>query len=78
MRSMASVTRSHFGCWVFCISFCYFREPDQTDFKEVYLPAAVSHDVLAENTRTLEEQMASLRLVGLGPVMVIIRKKERY
>jgi len=43
------------------------KELDQTLFKETYLPAAVSPDVLAENTRTTEEQMASLRLVDLGP-----------
>jgi ATP-dependent DNA helicase RecG len=43
------------------------KELDQTLFREVYLPAAVSAEVLAENSRTLEEQMASLRLVDLGP-----------
>ena len=45
-------------------------ELDQTLFREIYLPAAVSPDVLAENSRTLEEQMASLRLVDLGPPVV--------
>ncbi|MBI5589147.1 MAG: putative DNA binding domain-containing protein [Deltaproteobacteria bacterium] len=46
------------------------KELDQTLFKETYLPAAVSPDILAENTRTTEEQMASLRLVDLGPPSV--------
>lgn len=45
-------------------------ELDQTLFREIYLPAAVSLDVLAENSRTPEEQMASLRLVDLGPPVV--------
>jgi len=45
-------------------------ELDQTLFREIYLPAAVSPDVLAKNSRTLEEQMASLRLVDLGPPVV--------
>lgn len=45
-------------------------ELDQTLFREIYLPAAVSPDVLAENSRTPEEQMASLRLVDLGPPVV--------
>ena len=39
---------------------------DMTLFHDVYLPAAVSDDVLAENRRTSEAQMASLRLVDLG------------
>ena len=46
------------------------RELDQAIFREVYLPAAVSSAVLAENSRTPEEQMASLRLVDLGPPVV--------
>ena len=46
------------------------KELDQTLFRETYLPAAVSAEVLAENSRTLEEQMASLRLVDLGPPLV--------
>ncbi len=46
------------------------NELDQTLFKEIYLPAAVSPDVLAENSRTTAEQMASLRLVDLGPPLV--------
>ena len=53
------------------------KELDLTLFREIYLPAAVSAEVLAENSRTLEEQMASLRLVDLGPVMATIRKKEQ-
>ncbi|RJQ52250.1 MAG: transcriptional regulator [Desulfobacteraceae bacterium] len=43
------------------------EELDQALFKEVYLPAAVSPEVLAGNSRTSEEQMASLRLVDFGP-----------
>lgn len=43
------------------------KELDQTMFKEFYLPAAVSPEILAENSRTTEEQMASLRLIDLGP-----------
>jgi ATP-dependent DNA helicase RecG len=48
------------------------READLGDleenlFREAYLPAAVSPAVLAENSRTASEQMASLRLVDLGP-----------
>jgi len=46
------------------------KELDQTLFREIYLPAAVSPDVLAENSRTTEEQMASLRLVDIGPPVV--------
>lgn len=33
-------------------------------FRDAYLPAAVSPAVLAENSRTLQQQMASLRLLG--------------
>lgn len=48
------------------------READLGDlddnlFRETYLPAAVSPAVLTENNRTPSEQMASLRLVELGP-----------
>lgn len=46
------------------------EELDQTLFREVYLPAAVNPTVIAENQRTPEEQMASLRLVDLGPPVV--------
>jgi ATP-dependent DNA helicase RecG len=46
------------------------KELDQTQFREVYLPAAVSSTILAENLRKPEEQMASLRLVDLGPPIV--------
>lgn len=46
------------------------NELDQTLFREVYLPAAVNRNVLAENSRASEEQMASLRLVDLGPPLV--------
>jgi ATP-dependent DNA helicase RecG len=38
--------------------------------EETYLPAAASHEVLAENSRNREEQMASLRLAELGPPVV--------
>ncbi len=38
--------------------------------EEIYLPAAASPEVLAENSRTREEQMASLRLAELGPPVV--------
>ncbi len=34
-------------------------------FRRVYLPAAYPPDVLEQNTRTLESQLASLRMVGL-------------
>lgn len=52
-------------------------DPDELDaglFREVYLPAAVSPAVLAENRRTPEEQMASLRLLELGtpPVPTVL------
>lgn len=48
------------------------REAEAADldydlFLETYLPAAVSSAVLVENSRTPEEQMASLRLLDLGP-----------
>jgi ATP-dependent DNA helicase RecG len=48
------------------------READLSDldenlFREAYLPSAVSAAVLAENNRTVPEQMASLRLADLGP-----------
>jgi len=46
------------------------KELDQTLFREIYLPAAISPDVLAENLRSTEEQMASLRLVDFGPPLV--------
>jgi ATP-dependent DNA helicase RecG len=46
------------------------NELDQTLFKEVYLPAAVSAAVLVENHRTCEEQMVSLRLADFGPPVV--------
>jgi len=36
-------------------------------FRERYLPAAVSPEVLAANNRDLETQMASLRMIDLGP-----------
>lgn len=45
-------------------------ELDSDLFKNVYLPAAVSADVLAENQRPVLDQMASLRLVHLGPPAV--------
>jgi len=40
---------------------------DHQMFRETYLPAAVSAAVLADNSRPPVEQMASLRLVDLGP-----------
>jgi ATP-dependent DNA helicase RecG len=46
------------------------KELDQTMFKEFYLPAAVSPEILAENSRTTEEHMASLRLIDPGPPSV--------
>jgi hypothetical protein len=51
------------------------READLGDldvnlFREAYLPAAVSPAVLVENRRSPEEQMASLRLLELGPPAV--------
>lgn len=36
-------------------------------FRERYLPAAVSPEVLAANNRDLETQLASLRMIDLGP-----------
>ena len=45
-------------------------ELDDNLFREAYLPAAVSPAVLAENCRNASEQMASLRLVELGPLPV--------
>jgi ATP-dependent DNA helicase RecG len=42
------------------------EELDQKLFRDVYLPAAVSATVLAENQRSPLEQMASLRMVRLG------------
>ena len=47
---------------------------DRELFREAYLPAAVSPAVLAENRRTLEDQMASLRLLDLGspPVPTVL------
>ena len=42
-------------------------ELDDLLVRETYLPAAVSPSVLAENNRAATEQMASLRLVELGP-----------
>lgn len=51
------------------------READLGDldvnlFRESYLPSAVSPAILAENRRSPEEQMASLRLLDLGPPAV--------
>lgn len=46
------------------------KELDRALFRETYLPAAVSAEVLAGNSRTLEDQMASLRLVDPGPPLV--------
>lgn len=48
------------------------RETSLTDldvqlFRERYLPAAVTADVLASNEREPELQMASLRIIDLGP-----------
>ena len=45
-------------------------ELDHHLFREAYLPAAVSPAVLVENRRSPEEQMASLRLLELGPPAV--------
>ncbi len=45
-------------------------ELDQELFREAYLPAAVSAAVLAENQRAPLDQMASLRMVQLGPPTV--------
>lgn len=42
-------------------------ELDHNLFTETYLPAAVSPAVLTDNKRALHEQMASLRLIELGP-----------
>ena len=42
-------------------------ELDDKLFCEAYLPAAVSPAVLVENSRSPHEQMASLRLLELGP-----------
>jgi len=39
-------------------------------FRERYLPAAVAPEVLADNRRDLEAQLASLRMVHLGPPLV--------
>lgn len=39
-------------------------------FRERYLPAAISPEVLTANNRDLETQMASLRMVDLGPSLV--------
>lgn len=46
------------------------NELDQALFRDVYLPAAVNPEILAGNSRTMEEQMASLRMVDLGPPLV--------
>lgn len=43
------------------------QELDAQLFRERYLPGAVSSDVLADNKREPETQMASLRIVDLGP-----------
>ncbi len=45
-------------------------ELDVALFNEVYLPAAVSPDIVARNNRDVFEQMAALRLVDLGPPVV--------
>ncbi len=39
-------------------------------FRERYLPGAVTPEVLAENRREPETQMASLRIIDLGPPLV--------
>jgi ATP-dependent DNA helicase RecG len=36
-------------------------------FRRIYLPASLPADVLAENRRTLEQQLASMRLATLAP-----------
>jgi len=36
-------------------------------FRNVYLPSAVAPEILAENSRVIEDQLASLRLVTPGP-----------
>ncbi len=43
---------------------------DRNIFTDIYLPAAVSPEIIAENRRLPEEQMASLRLADLGPPVV--------
>ena len=52
-----------------------FGELDAMLFRGVYLPAAVGQEALDEEARSVEEQMASLRLVDPGPVIVVIRGK---
>jgi ATP-dependent DNA helicase RecG len=36
-------------------------------FRRTYLPASLPSDILAENQRTLEQQLASMRLATIGP-----------
>lgn len=43
------------------------QEIDAQLFRERYLPGAVSSEVLADNKREPETQMASLRIIDLGP-----------
>ncbi len=45
-------------------------ELDEELFRDVYLPAAVSAEVLAENRRSTLDQMASLRMALVGPPAV--------
>jgi ATP-dependent DNA helicase RecG len=45
-------------------------ELDQDLFRRVYLPAAVSAEVLAENQRSTLDQLASLRMVDIRPPAV--------
>lgn len=45
-------------------------ELDLEWFRDRYLPAAVAPEVLAENRREVEAQLASLRMVHLGPPVV--------
>ena len=60
-------------------------ELDCNLFREAYLPGAVSGAVVDENTRSPEEQMASLRLMELGPPpvptvlgLLVIGKRPRW
>lgn len=46
------------------------EELDEDLFRDVYLPAAVSAAVLADNERATLDQMASLRMVHSGPPLV--------
>ncbi|MDZ7620286.1 MAG: ATP-binding protein [Patescibacteria group bacterium] len=50
------------------------EELDESLFRDAYLPAAVTKSVLEENDRSLEDQMASLRLAerGAPPVPTVV------